>query len=373
MRILHINCNYLGTALHQLMIQHLEDLGINNQVYVPTYDANKSVIVPNNNVCVSECFKKNDRILFDYKQKKIIDDIQRKIDIRDFDCIHAYTLFTDGNCARILSEKYDIPYIVTVRNTDVNAFFKYMIHLRSRGVKIMIEAQKIIFLSRAYRDMVINKYVEETYRTLLMKKTQVIPNGIDNFWFENSGCGKINLKEYNNRIRVIYAGRIDTNKNIRSTQKAIDVLRSNGYDASLTVIGKVDDEKEYLKVKAHKFTNVLPAMPKEKLMEQYRMHDIFVMPSYYESFGLVYAEAISQGLPIIYTRGQGFDGWFEDGTVGYGVDATDYKEIAKKIILSRSIKYTDNKDIIDKFRWSNIARKYNEIYIDILHKYLRKI
>ena len=37
----------------------------------------------------------------------------------------------------------------------------------------------------------------------------------------------------------------------------------------------------------------------------YRENDIYVMPSIIETFGLVYAEAMSQGLPVIYTRGQG--------------------------------------------------------------------
>ena len=53
MRILHINCNYIGTTLHQLMIEHLDALGYDNQVFVPTYDKNIAVIKPNDNVYVS--------------------------------------------------------------------------------------------------------------------------------------------------------------------------------------------------------------------------------------------------------------------------------------------------------------------------------
>ncbi|HGK7332802.1 TPA: glycosyltransferase [Streptococcus suis] len=56
------------------------------------------------------------------------------------------------------------------------------------------------------------------------------------------------------------------------------------------------------------------------------------MPSFHESFGLVYAEAMSQGMPVIYTRGQGFDGQFEEGVVGFSVDCIDEVEISNKII-----------------------------------------
>ncbi|MBF1138813.1 MAG: glycosyltransferase, partial [[Eubacterium] sulci] len=37
-----------------------------------------------------------------------------------------------------------------------------------------------------------------------------------------------------------------------------------------------------------------------ELIEEYRKADIFALLSKTESFGIVYAEAISQGLPILY-------------------------------------------------------------------------
>ena len=39
------------------------------------------------------------------------------------------------------------------------------------------------------------------------------------------------------------------------------------------------------------------------------------MPSKYETFGLVYPEAMSRGIPIVYTKNQGFDKYFEDGEI----------------------------------------------------------
>ena len=41
------------------------------------------------------------------------------------------------------------------------------------------------------------------------------------------------------------------------------------------------------------------------------------MPSITETFGLVYGEALSQGLLIIYTKGQGFDGQIKEKLAGY--------------------------------------------------------
>lgn len=368
MRILHINCNYIGTTLHQCMIEHMDELGIQSQVYVPTYDASNSVIVPNSNVCVSECFNKWDRVWFYHKQKKIINDIENKINVKNFDVIHAYTLFTDGNCAMQLHKKYGVPYVVAIRNTDVNAFFKYMIHLRHRGIEIMKNASAIFFLSPAYRQQVFDKYVPSDERKALLAKTYIIPNGIDDFWFKNKPTVDLNSnpeKKGQKRIKLIYAGRIDANKNIETTLKAVDALNSSGYDVTLTVVGKVVDNDIFRRIIKHPNLTYIKAQPKEELIKIYREHDIFVMPSFTESFGLVYVEALTQGLPVIYTKGQGFDGQFKDGEVGYGVAARDCFEIADKILKIYSSRIITKKIECTKFQWIHIIKLYIKIYNSI--------
>jgi len=50
-----------------------------------------------------------------------------------------------------------------------------------------------------------------------------------------------------------------------------------------------------------------------------------------EIFGLVYAETMSYGFPIIYTIGQELDGQFEDGIVGYSMNCFYAEKIADSI------------------------------------------
>lgn len=369
MRILHINCNYIGTTLHQLMVEHLDAIGYSSQVFVPTYNKKFAVIKPNDNVCLCECFHKWDRLFFDYKQKKIRRALEANIRVSDFDVIHAYTLFTDGNCARNISKKYGIPYVVAVRNTDVNDFFRLMPHLRKRGIQIMMDASAVFFLSESYRNQMFQKYIPRRLWPVVSEKTHIIPNGIDDFWFENAPIGQHILSK--KAVKLIYAGRIDKNKNITSTQEAMGILRKRGYETTLTVVGKIQDEREFQIIKKDSYTTYLHAMPKERLIDVYRASDIFVMPSFMESFGLVYAEAMSQGLPVIYSRGQGFDNQFEEGMVGYHVSANDpeniaigiecvinkYAEIQKTVIASAS-----------NFGWSKLVERYDEIYRNILER-----
>ena len=373
MKVLHINCNYIGTTLHQLMIEELQEKGIENEVFVPTYDKNIATITPNNNVYVSECFKKWDRLAFDYKQNKIIKEIEKYYDVASFDLIHAYTLFTDGNVARVLSEKYGVPFVVAVRNTDVNTFFKKMLYLRNRGIKTMLKAQKVFFLSTAYRNEVFKRYISKKCYEELYEKSEIVPNGIDTFWFDHLFKERDNKKIENQiehkKIRLVYAGGIDKNKNITATCKAIDSLKKDGWNVEFTVVGKIKDRAIFEAIKGK--VTYLVARPKEQLIDVYREADIFVMPSLTESFGLVYVEAMTQGLPVIYSRGQGFDGQFPEGVVGKSVDAKNELEIeqAIKYICNNYSQISENamKHCM-AFKWDKICDFYKNEYDNIIRK-----
>lgn len=369
-KVLHINSNYTLTTLHQCMIENLEKLeDIHNEVFMATYDRSLGEISPNDNVCVCECFQKRDRVWFDYKQRKILKAIEKQFNIADFDLIHAYTLFTDGNVARILSKKYGVPYVVAVRNTDVNIFLKKMIHLRSRGVQTMLGAKNVFFLSGAYRHQVFRKYVPQRFLKELWGKSQIIPNGIDEFWFKNMPEERHTLT--GKSIKLLFVGRINKNKNIPTIQKAMEILQKQGYELSLTVVGKNQDKDEFARIQAEPNTLCLPAMPKEELIKIYRSSDIFVMPSFTESFGLVYAEAMSQGLPVIYSKDQGFDCQFEEGLVGFHVVASDPKDVADKIksVIDNYAEIQKNTiKLANVFNWPTLVEQYNQIYKMIVEK-----
>ena len=95
------------------------------------------------------------------------------------------------------------------------------------------------------------------------------------------------------------------------------------------------------------------------------------MPSAPESFGLVYVEALSQGLPIIYTKGEGFDGYYEEGEVGWAVDPRNPAEIANRVekILCDYEGFADRIEHLNlehDFSWPLVARKYMKLYGEIL-------
>ena len=267
----------------------------------------------------------------------------------------------------MMKRKYGIPFIAAVRDTDVNTFFRRMPHFRGMGREILKAASQIVFLSEPYRDYLVHNHVEEQYKDLVLSKAVVIPSGIDDYWFSNKGNSK--TLGYRKELKVLFVGRISKRKNVLRILEALKILKNRGFDVKFTAVGPIDDEGIHQAILNEDFSKYVAPVQKEQLLAIYRKHDIFVMPSLTETFGLVYPEAMSQGLPVVYTRGQGFDRQFDDGVVGYSVHAKSADAIAAKIVAIVA-NYDDTSGrcvaLVDKFRWDRIVKQYERVYSDIL-------
>lgn len=351
----------MQTSLYHNLFVELESYNEKNIVYVPAVSAIRNVSYKTE--YLNKSFSVFDRLLYQRKQNLIFYDICKKEYLSDIKLLHAHTLFSAGYAAYRISKKMKLKYIVAIRDTDVNIFFKRMTHLRNLGVKIMYNAEQVIFLSEAYKKTVLTKYVPKSKKTLIEEKSIVIPNGIDKYFLENRYYRKI--EKQTDSIKILFVGEITRRKNVTETIKACMYLNSRGYKVSYTVVGEIKNTFIGWRLKRYPFIFYHPKCNKEQVLQYMRTADVFVMPSITETFGLVYAEAMSQGLPIIYTKGQGFDGHFKDGEIGFAVNCFDYKMIAQKILEIYS-----NYDSIserctsyaDRFDWKKIAFDYKEIY-----------
>lgn len=364
MNILHLNSNYEVSSIYPNMLYEINKIyNVSGRLYYPV--SNNKIIKDMNEgyVDVSNCLNKIDRLFYFRRNKKLYKNITELYNIKDYNMTLAYSLFSNGYLAYTLKKNFDIPYVVIVQNTDINMYFKRMVHLRGIGRKIIQEAQKVIFISEPYKQTLLSGYVKNDDREQVERKSVVIPFGIDNFWFDN----KITKKRTRNKdkVRLLYVGKVNENKNIVSSAKACDVLIKQGNNVSFTIVGDIQDEKLAEELKKYKFINYIPFMQSNELLNVYRKNDIFIMPSIKESFGLVYAEALSQGLPIIYTRGQGFDKHFEEGSVGHSVHPASINEIVNSIISIKDNYELYSKNclkLVDKFKWENIVEDYRSLF-----------
>lgn len=365
--ILQICSYFIGSRLYSEMFAELDRRGFTQEVFIPihTEKLRGANAVPDTER-MKLYYRKNfhflDRFLYYRKIKNIEKDLFAFAGNQKEGIAHAHSWFINGGVAKLWKERTGMPYVVEVQNTDVNTFFRYMPHLRKQGIRILEEASAIVFYSPSYLEQVMTQLIPKHVEEELRKKSIVIGSGVNNFWFENKGAPK---KELHTPLRLIFVGNIDRNKNVHTLLQTLDVLKGRGVDAELKVIGKIFDTKTGEQLQERGDVTYIPFTSKEELIEHYRSSAIFVMASKYDTFGLVYVEAMTQGLPIIYSKGQGFDGQAEEGHIGYHVEYNNPEEIADRIedvVKSYETISANAFAFSDQFSWKSIGEKYEALY-----------
>ena len=100
----------------------------------------------------------------------------------------------------------------------------------------------------------------------------------------------------------------------------------------------------------------------------------FVLPSLRETYGLVYAEALFAGLPLLFSKNRGIDGLLETNAIGYACDPHSVEDIAAGIhhlLTSQAALKTDIARLqaeggIDILRRESILRTYRQGIKDAL-------
>ncbi|MCO7150877.1 glycosyltransferase family 4 protein [Vagococcus lutrae] len=359
MKVLQL-CSYYKDSFYSLLFQELEKIDIQNDIFFP-YNSKKNYRYEMKNIYSAPIYTNSDRIFYrkkQFKYNKFIND--SIVDISSYDLIHAHTLFSDGFMALKLKEKFKIPYIVAVRSTDINTFFRYRKDLRNIGKKILSEANKIIVLSDNSK-----RYIEGEFKDLdFSTKLVIIPNGVNNMFIENKYDGGKNIRD---TIKILTVGEVSKRKNQKAVVKACDILINKGYIIDYSIVGKIKSPKIGMYLKSKKYISMYGYLTQKELIDIYRENHIFVLPSITETFGISYLESISQNTPVIYTRGQGFDKLFMEKEVGCSVDANRPDEIAKKIeiIIENIQKFSNLSNRVTKYSWNEIAIKYKTIYESI--------
>jgi glycosyltransferase involved in cell wall biosynthesis len=364
MNILHVNSNFNQSTIYKNMIHSFNSMNnVEGRVFFPVKHNSQLKGYENKDfIDVVPCLNRFSSYLFFSRNRLLSKVAESKYNLREYNIILAYSLFSNGYLAMTMSKMYRIPYIVIVQNTDVNLYLKKMLHLRKIGINILLNAAQVIFISSTYKELVLDKYIPLKYKEQFLSKTSVIPFGVDDYWINNKK-NHLYMKQ-GRKLRLLYVGKINKNKNISLTIEACKILKTEGYDIEFTIIGTVEDSQYATPLLKNDFVNHHSFMDHNQLIKYYQSSDIFIMPSYRESFGLVYVEAMSQGTPVIYTKGQGFDGQFENKVIGVSINATSILEMVsaiKYIESNYSLLSKNCYQYVEKFSWSNITQGYVDV------------
>jgi glycosyltransferase involved in cell wall biosynthesis len=127
--------------------------------------------------------------------------------------------------------------------------------------------------------------------------------------------------------RILYAGIADVRKGIHYLAKAAILLRGCGKGYEVRVAGVANDT-----VRNHPDARVLTFLghiTREQIIDEYRLADIFVLPTLAEGSASVVFEALSAGLPVVTTRSAG--SVVTNGREGYIVPERDAEALAEAI------------------------------------------
>lgn len=360
MKTLQVCSYYTDSKLYKNLFKALDDIGEESDVFY--FCHNKFDISDlDGDIIISNSYRPIDRLFFFIKHGKVYKDAKKMLDIGSYRHSHAHSLMSNGYIANRLYRDFGLKYIVAIRRTDLFVFMKYKPYLKGLAIRILEEAEALIFLSPVFLDKAVELFAGKMGEDRLRAKSFIIPNGIDRIFFENEP----RPKTIRDRINLVFIGKVsDPNKNVKTIVDLVNDLDQQGKDVNLKLIGDIgEDLRKELSEKDN--ITVTGRLSPEEIIETLREDHIFVMPSYTETFGLVYVEAMSQGLPVIYTRGQGFDGQFPQGYIGYGVDPDSIDEMKAAIekisgdyenMSARAIEGSK------KFNWPDIAKEYKSIY-----------
>lgn len=372
MKILHISNDFFGSKVHSNLYKSLDELGLKQTVF--TYCREPSFIGKNqfesdNTDFIYKCvLSLTDRIFYRKKVEKLYRHLLQSINPHTYDCSHATTLFSDGALSYRLYRNYGLPYVVAVRSTDVDFFLRFIPRSWPVAKKVLLSAEKIVFISSVLQEKLYSKKQLASLLPLLKEKTIVQPNGIDSFWLQSVNSKS---KETNNSHKIVFAGTFVKRKHIDKLEKAVIQLIPQFPNIELHLIGGTGGmEKKVLSLAASHSEHIIFhgwVKDREKLRRLYSGCSVFAMPSDRETFGLVYVEALTQGLALLYVKRQGVDGLFKEN-IGEAIEHFSVKEIKKALtkLLSGSEKYyTGNELQYGIFDWKFIAAKYMTVYEQI--------
>jgi len=206
---------------------------------------------------------------------------------------------------------------------------------------------------------------ESIRRLGLLQPIAVIPNGVEVATPRSTGNG------HHGPRTALFLSRIHPKKGLLNLIEAWGQLRPDGWRLCLAGPDEGGHLAEVMRlVRARsldsviKYVGVVEGDAKDAL---YKNADLFVLPSFSENFGVVVAEALSHGMPVITTRGTPWEGLLHHGC-GWWIDPTvdALSETLRQALVMDSVSLRamgdKGREYSKEFNWPNIALQTVDVY-----------
>lgn len=267
-----------------------------------------------------------------------------------YDVIHSH-YWLSGLVAEILQAEWDVPIVqmfhtlAALKNQVAQSDAERELDVRLESERrIMTFADRLVAANPLDRQHMLDYYDADP------EKITVVPCGIDPSVFHPipQAEARVELGVPAEQKLILFAGRIEPLKGIDTLIRAVAQVAADRPawrdDLRLTIIGgNTDDNPEGLTPEMRRLRHIrdaldvadvvrfLGAQPQETLPYFYSAADVVVVPSHYESFGLVALEAMACGTPVVASNVGGLTYTMQDGETGFLVPSRSPDVLADRI------------------------------------------
>ncbi|MEA2097547.1 MAG: glycosyltransferase family 1 protein [Patescibacteria group bacterium] len=270
--------------------------------------------------------------------------------------------------------------IVTIH--DITPYFfpghKMKSIIRKVGFKTVFfssvkKATKVIAVSKNTKNDIVEHF------KINKNKIRVIYEGVDEQFkiiIDNQRTAKIKEKYNITKPFIFYTGVWRNHKNLVGLIKAFEILR-NKYklDYQLVLGGKEDPyypevRKKWEELKLEQEIIRTGFIDQKDLPLFYNIAEAFIIPSFYEGFGLIGLESFACGTPVISSNTTSIPEILGDATIYFNPNSSEEMAEKIKLVLTNKKLYNELTEKgfkqIEKYSWEKMGRETIEIYGKIL-------
>lgn len=345
-------------------------------VYVSSTNANGSTrLEVENNTFI----KYQDRLYIKYYDETIINRFSLSMllglwkDIKEADVVHVQSVFSIPTpmallYARLLGKKV----LLSPRGSLCKWCLNEKRGFKKKWLRFLIApfAPKILWHATSAQEMTDIKAVFETSDVML------VPDGVNCREFDNleKFTPSVFMETFGTSDTIpqkiiVSMGRLHKVKGFDILLNAFGRVLQEYPDGMLFLAGEDDGEKENLERVIQElgigsrvfFTGALYGKEKRDFLAN---ADLFVLPSHTENFGIVYAESLAAGTPIVASINTPWSE-VEEADCGRWVN-NSVEEIAQAMLdmleKDRETMRINSKTLAKKYDWKNIAVQFKEVF-----------
>jgi 1,2-diacylglycerol 3-alpha-glucosyltransferase len=302
------------------------------------------------------------------------------------DIVHSHHPFLLGSTAIRISMRYNVPLVFTQ-----HTMFEQYTHYVPMGHKRL--KKFVVILSTGYANMS-NLVIAPSESIAAVLKSrgvnrpiEVIPTGIHVDKFRHGDGQKIRVSANipHDAFVIGHLGRLAPEKNLEFLSKAVALFLQNEPKAHFIVVGYGPSEEQMYRFFLHKNlqsrVRFIGKLQNQELIDAYHAMDVFAFSSKSETQGLVLAEAMAAGVPVVALDASGVREVVRDNSNGYLLKSENiqyfanalerihimspqnresFSSEAKKTAELFSVKVCTTKllDVYEKLEMDNIAERH---------------